>query len=362
MLFTSNESLFVLFLIAPVIMVAAAAISASLILALRPILTRYALARPGARSSHHEPTPQGGGAAVILATLVVAIAAAVSTGLTAGVSELSWVFTSAILIATVGAADDVRAIAVGPRLFLQVIAVGMVIAVLPADFHVVPFVPSWIERLLLLIAGIWFVNVVNFMDGLDWMTVAEVMPVTSALVLLGALGALPIHGVIVALALFGAMLGFAPFNRPVARLFLGDVGSLPIGLLLAWLLMLVAGHGYFAAAILLPLYYVADATITLVRRLINGESVLQAHRGHFYQLATDRGFSVQQVVGRVFAVNLLLVALAVASVNFASWWASSTALALGVIVVSLLLASFARGCVIQAASPRKSGTASRNTR
>ncbi len=75
------------------------------------------------------------------------------------------------------------------------------------------------------------------MDGIDWMMVAEVVPVTAGVALVGALGALPAEGLVVALALNGAMLGFAPFNRPVARLFLGDMGSLPTALLLAWLLV-----------------------------------------------------------------------------------------------------------------------------
>ena len=119
------------------------------------------------------------------------------------------------------------------------------------------------------------------------------------------MGALPHDATVVALALCGAMIGFAPFNRPVARLFLGDVGSLPIGLLLGWLLVLLAGAGHLAAALLLPLYYLADATITLLRRLANGEPVMQAHRSHFYQRATDGGFSVYQIVGRVFAANVI---------------------------------------------------------
>ena len=67
-----------------------------------------------------------------------------------------------------------------------------------------------------------------------------------------------------AAALSGAMLGFAPFNRPVAKIFLGDVGSLPIGLLAGWCLLQLAWHQQFAAALLLPLYYLADATVTLV--------------------------------------------------------------------------------------------------
>ena len=260
---------------------------------LRPLLERYALAKPNARSSHTIPTPQGGGIAVVAATIVTVYGALYFwSGTTVASEALLLVLAAVILIAGVGAADDIRSIAVAPRLLLQALAVTLVIYTLPNELRVVPFVPWWAERVLLVVGGLWFVNLVNFMDGLDWMTVAEVVPITAALAVVGWLGALPPPGMIVTLALCGAMIGFAYFNRPVARLFLGDVGSLPIGLLLGWLLLLLATSGHLAAAIVLPLYYLADATITLLRRLARGEPVWQAHRTHFYQLATDRGFTV----------------------------------------------------------------------
>src|SRR5206468_2684505 len=156
----------------------------------------------------------------------------------------------------------------------------------------------------LIVGGVWFVNLVNFMDGLDWMTVAEVVPITACLAMLGLIGALPAGPALTAAALLGAMLGFAPFNRPVARLFLGDVGSLPIGLLVGWMLLKLAASGALAATLLLPLYYLADATITLLKRLARGERVWQAHRTHFYQQATDNGFSVIAVAAQVFSLNL----------------------------------------------------------
>ena len=160
---------------------------------------------------------------------------------------------------------------------------------------------------------------------------------------MGAMGGLPSDGMIVALALLGAVIGFAPFNRPVARLFLGDVGSLPIGLLLAWLLILVAGNGYIVAAILLPLYYIADATITLLRRLFNGETITQAHRSHFYQRATDGGFTVYGVVARVFAVNVILALLAIGTLMTPARELHLAALAAGCLLVAGLLWRFARG-------------------
>ena len=186
-------------------------------------------------------------------------------------------------------------------------------------------------------AAVWFVNLVNFMDGIDWITVVEVVPITAALVVFGLTGALPPAATFVAMALCGGMIGFAPFNRPVARLFLGDVGSLPIGLLLTWLLILLAGSGHLAAALLLPLYYLADSTITLLCRLAKGEPVMAAHRSHFYQRALDNGFSVTEVVARVFVVNLALIGLAAATVLSAAPVLHAVAIAAGCVIVGLLL-------------------------
>jgi len=211
------------------------------------------------------------------------------------------------------------------------------------ELRVVPMLPWWIERTLLLLACLWFVNLTNFMDGIDWMTVAEFVPITVGLTFIGYLGALPAHGIVVALALCGGLIGFAPFNKPVARIFLGDVGSLPIGLLLSWLLILVAGRGHLTAALVLPLYYLADATLTLLRRMANREPFWRAHRTHFYQLATDRGFSVRQIITHVFALNLALVALAAASVVWPGFLSTVAAFGGGSMLVGWLLYRFSRG-------------------
>jgi UDP-N-acetylmuramyl pentapeptide phosphotransferase/UDP-N-acetylglucosamine-1-phosphate transferase len=306
-------------------------------------LRRHALAKPNARSSHVEPTPQGGGIAVVVVTAVVALAAVTLTSPPDERVQFAWVLGAAALIAAVGAIDDVRAMPVLPRLLLQALSVAMVIAALPAELRIVPSLPWWLERMLLGLAALWFVNLANFMDGIDWITVAETVPVTGGLVVIGWLGALPSAAVVAALALLGATVGFAPFNRPVARLFLGDVGSLPIGLLLAWLLMRLALDGHVAAALLLPLYYLADASLTLARRLVAGERVWQAHRTHFYQRATNGGFTVSEIVTRVFAVNVMLAVLAIVSVALPAWWVAAATLAAGTALVAWLLRVFARG-------------------
>lgn len=322
------------FFLTPIALLAAAVISAIITWAIRPLLLRHALAKPNARSSHRIPTPQGGGIAVIAATLLVAAAIVAFAPANHLQIPLS-VFAATLFIAVVGFADDVKSIAVLPRLVLQAAAVGIIIFTAFGDRHIVAACPLWLERMLLIIAGLWFVNLVNFMDGLDWMTVAEVVPITAALVVLGWLGDFPLSSTLIAAALCGAMLGFAPFNRPVAKIFLGDVGSLPIGLLLGWCLLQLAYDQQFAAALLLPMYYLTDATVTLLRRMARREPFWAAHRSHFYQRATDNGFTVWRVIGNVFALNVALAMLAIASIA-----SPSTAVDMLLLVIGLAATAF----------------------
>lgn len=311
----------------------AALISAGITWCSMPLLQRYALARPNARSSHKLPTPQGAGIAVVAATLLV-----------------GWIYAwlplpligSAVLIALVGLVDDIRPLPVVLRLLLQAGAVAGVVFTTPEALRIVPALPLAVERILLLVGGVWFVNLVNFMDGLDLMTVAEVVPVTAALALLGWYGDLSPSAAWLAMALCGAMLGFAPFNKPVAKVFLGDVGSLPIGLLLGWCLLELAWQGQPAAALLLPAYYLADSTITLFRRIARREQFWSAHRTHFYQRATDNGFTVKRVTGEVFALNLVLALLAIVAVRAGSLTITIVSLFAGAVAVAFVLQRFSR--------------------
>lgn len=317
----------------------AAGISAMLIVLTMPLMRRYALARPNARSSHDVPTPQGGGAAIIAGTLA-------ATTLLLGLVGADSLVEAAILgaavaaLAVVGGIDDVRPLKPRWRLLIQ--ALGVAAVLYAAGGRLVPDVPLLLERAVEIVAGVWFVNLVNFTDGLDWMTLASMVPISGMLLLLGLAGHYPVMPSLVAAALLGALLGFAPFNRPVAKLFMGDVGSLAIGLLVAWLLYRMALAGGLAAAVLPPLYVVADATLTLLWRIGRREKVWRAHRSHYYQVATDHGFTVPEIVGTVFVLNLALAVLATASLIWPSWPMILVALAAGSGLVGFVLQRFNR--------------------
>src|SRR5262245_40121169 len=256
------------------VVASAAVLSGVLIYFLKPVLVRYLLAHPNKRSSHVRATPQGAGAGVMLALLIVTAAAWPLWGARGGGMAGLWpVLVAALGLTVLGLADDAKALPVLWRFIGQALDALVMVLSLPEDLRLLPgLLPFVIERALLVIGTVWLINAVNFLDGIDWITVAQVVPMTLGVAVLASLGAVPTNVGLLALVLVGAMLGFAVFNKHPAQVFLGDAGSLPIGLLLAFMLIFVAGTN-LAAALLLALYTISDSTITLVRRAANRELI-----------------------------------------------------------------------------------------
>jgi UDP-N-acetylmuramyl pentapeptide phosphotransferase/UDP-N-acetylglucosamine-1-phosphate transferase len=309
---------------------------------LRPLLIRYLMAAPNERSSHRIATPQGAGVAVTLSVLAGCLLAGFLWR-PAPEPSLLPVLTAAAALTILGALDDAHALPVSWRLAGQTLAALALAISLPEGFQVLPdLLPLLVERALIVLGTVWFVNAINFLDGLDWMTVAEVVPMTLGIAVLHALGAVPATVGLLALALLGAILGFAVFNKHPAKVFLGDAGSLPIGFCLAFMLIFVA-KAHLSAALLLALYPLADATLTLLRRIVAREPILSAHKTHFYQRAVAQGLRVPQVTARVFGLGLVLTSLAVVTVLARSLAVDLLCLGLGVLATGLTLFALARG-------------------
>ena len=140
------------------------------------------------------------------------------------------------------------------------------------------------------------------MDGIDGIAGSEAAAIAGGLLVLAVFGNGADPSVtLLSAAILGASLGFLVWNWSPAKIFLGDVGSVPLGYLTGFLLIGLAGAGRWKIAMILPLYFFADATITLGRRLLRGERVWEAHRQHFYQKAVIRGLDHAMVVRRVIA-------------------------------------------------------------
>ena len=230
--------------------------------------------------------------------------------------------------------DDLRGLPIVWRLLGQTAAVAVALAWMPGNApYFAGLLPSALDAAAAAVLWIWFINLFNFMDGIDGIAGTE-----SACLGVGVAVVCLVAGVDRDFAVYGltaaaAALGFLCWNWHPAKIFFGDVGSVPLGFLLGWLLLGLAAEGLWAAALILPLYYLADATITLVRRAARGEAVWRAHRAHFYQLAVQRGLSHASVVKAILFANVFLLALAVGAA--AGWpWPALTGACL---VVATLL-------------------------
>lgn len=272
--------------------------------------------RPNERSSHDRPVPRGGGVAVLAMVLPGWLVLA----LLVGWGDRVWpVLAAAAALALLSFADDVRGLPPLPRIFGHGAAVALGVLLLPADALLFGgWLPAWADRAFTALAWLWFVNLFNFMDGADGIAGVETVAVAGglacALPLAAGGGPASLPLVPLAAVLAGAAAGFLVLNWHPARLFLGDVGSVPLGYLLGWLLVWAAcADGLWWLALALPLYYWADATSTLLQRAVRGAKLWQAHREHAYQAAILAGAGHGRVACHIALLNLVLVALTLAA-------------------------------------------------
>ena len=287
---------------------------------------------PNHRSSHAVPTPRGGGLAVTPLLILLVAVVFIHTGVTsvshwlmlaaaAGLGLLSWL-------------DDRHDLSAAIRFAMQFVAV--IVGVFAIDKPVLGgLVPVWLDHVLVVFAWVWFINLFNFMDGIDGISGVEAGSIGLGIFILALLMPLPqfIGLGYIGLGILAIMIGFLIWNWHPAKLFLGDVGSVPLGFVLGWVLLKTASEGAWVVALILPSYYLFDATFTLVKRALRREKIWQAHREHFYQLATQRGFSHARVSTMIAISNLILIAVCFAQSETPGWMRVFAAL---IVVLSLV--------------------------
>jgi UDP-GlcNAc:undecaprenyl-phosphate/decaprenyl-phosphate GlcNAc-1-phosphate transferase len=236
---------------------------------------RLALDHPNERSLHERPVPRTGGIAIIAGVgvgwLVASPGFAVTLSLAAALALLSFL-------------DDLFGLPTAVRLAAHL---GTATAVLLLELHY----PEWIAFALLALALAWYANLYNFMDGADGLAGGMALFGFGAYTAAAwSAGAQPLAELCVVLA--AAAAAFLVRNFPPARIFMGDVGSVPLGFLAGALGLIGWNDGvwplWFPLLVFAP--FVCDATLTLVRRLLRGERVWQAHREHYYQRLVRMGF------------------------------------------------------------------------
>ncbi len=242
---------------------------------------------PNHRSSHQTPVPRGGGLAIVIAfyggLLILCFLHSVE-------KPLCFALLSALPVAVIGMLDDIADISSAKRFLVQVCSAALALCFLEVSWQVATFA-------LLLI--VWFTNLFNFLDGIDGYVSTEAIFI--------GVGGYIVTGDVVAALLAAAVVGFLPFNWQKASIFMGDVGSTFIGFVVGVLFVWHARTFHEALLWLLltaPFWF--DATYTLLRRLLNGEKITEAHRKHLFQRAVIGGLSHRAVTLFLLAVDLLI--------------------------------------------------------
>lgn len=275
-----------------------------------PLIRRWLVMRqvidwPEERRSHDQPTPRGGGLAIWVGIVVALLA--VSPGL-----PMLPLLAFASALALLGWLDDRHGMPVGARLLVMALCASSLLWIIGPITEVsimrIELGAAWIWSAGAVIGVIWMINLHNFMDGSDGL--ASMQGAWSG----GVLGYLLYRGGAVeagflGIALAGACAGFLVWNRPPARLFMGDVGSLMLGGILGLLAFVGAASGLVSiwVSLIVCALFVVDATVTLVLRVVRDREWYTPHREHAYQKLIRSGWSHARVLLLYGVINLALV-------------------------------------------------------
>ncbi len=256
------------------------------------------LDHPNERSSHTMPTPKGGGLAIMISFYGAISYLYLQTQIDA---KLFFALLSALPVVLISLIDDIYPLSAKIRLGIQLLSAASALYFLGGvdsiDFSAFTLHGVWLN-IISLLGIVWMTNLYNFLDGIDGYAGAEA--------LFAGLAAYLLFGNTAALLLAVASAGFLFFNWHKASIFMGDVGSAPLGFIFAVFMLYDANTPHFLGWILLLSLFWFDATLTLIRRAKRGEKLSTAHKKHAYQRLNQAGFSHDKVVLFAMCINLLI--------------------------------------------------------
>jgi UDP-N-acetylmuramyl pentapeptide phosphotransferase/UDP-N-acetylglucosamine-1-phosphate transferase len=270
---------------------------------------------PNQRKNHKTPTPRGGGIAIIgtIFIFIVPLALQLHTNY-----HPIFLMLAVFICAAISMLDDAFTISIPLRMCFQALAIYLAINSLP-EYNtnlLLHSMPLSVEKILVAIALLGFINIYNFMDGIDGLAASQTVYIAIMALIFSTIAQIDISISYLCLSVIGACAGFLIYNWHPARIFMGDVGSVTLGLICGWLLLNLAIHGYIAAAIIIPGYYLADGISTILKRLIQKKKIWQAHSEHYYQLAVRKGKSHSQVTKKIIYCNIVLGLLSLFSMSY----------------------------------------------
>ena len=299
-----------------------------LIKKLIPFLKRMSLVDyPSQRSNHNLLIPKGAGI-ILIPLLIISV---YGIFFFKGFLDKQWTIflISASVLYLISLIDDVKNLSALIRLLTHFFCVAISIFMLRDDIalfiqnnistwlHFSPLLLFYFLSFLLIFSWIWIINLFNFMDGMDGLTCVQVLTLFITANILCLLGLINENFQFISLILISLFLAFYKFNRPNASIFLGDVGSIPIGYVSGLLLITTfLNNGPIIPLLIVFLYYLFDSTLTLILRLKKGKNIFEAHSDHFYQKILRAGQTHRQVLNKIIILLLFLFILSMISIKY----------------------------------------------
>ena len=278
---------------------------------------------PKKRSNHLIPTPKGAGL-IIIPTIIVSIVFFIYFDL---INHEPWsiICLLTFILWVTCIFDDFYNLPSIPRLVIQGLCVFIAIKFLNdeisnlaqaiiniANFDINKELFNYFLKVLIFFYWLWLVNLFNFMDGMDGITGFQVCTFSMGIIVLSIFGSLPNENSYIGIILFSSFLGFLFWNKPPARIFLGDSGSIPIGFLISSVIILsLIKQQNFVPTMILILFHFIDSTLTICLRALKRKNIFEAHSDHFYQKKIRSGSSHQKVLEKINIVNLALIVFSI---------------------------------------------------
>ena len=292
----------------------------------RPGTVLVMLDKPNARSLHSRPVPINGGIAIIIS---LATAIFYLNWYLMPMQKYLWIFTSGLLIALISFLDDCRHVRVFYRLIVHFLAAWLLLW--QSEFWLIHLAlpgltwvwsPFW-QIMVSCLFIVWMVNLYNFMDGMDGLAGGMAVFGFGTLAVFGWLADQQLF-MVINLLVASASGGFLVFNFSPARIFMGDVGSSSLGFLAAAFSLWGSSENILPLWVALLIFspFIVDATVTLLRRLLQGEKIWLAHKSHYYQRLVQIGWGHKHTVLWEYALMLMcsLSALLAPSLPIYAQW------------------------------------------
>ena len=276
---------------------------------------------PSERRAHDKITPRGGGLAFVLIYSI--LLPSFEYFVVGSIDDSVLVLQMLIPISVVSFWDDISHVMIPLRLLIHVLCSCLAIMWLVHPSSILRYeIPVYLDLAIGAFALLTFLNIYNFMDGIDGITVSQSLHYSGTILLLCSVRYDFIPNVdmviVTAIIIGGWSFGFIYFNWQPAKIFLGDVGSISLGFLIGICLLIIASASakLFAASVIASLYYIADGGVTILIRIVKGEKTWEPHLQHFFQKSVKGGKSHKRTVKRIMKCNTLLMLLAIQSLYY----------------------------------------------